>query len=276
VTSCCPDPSPGQHAEQLRCACSGRDPESQQRPVPVRAERGEQLIELAVRDLPRDPLSHPRPEQPGSLPAELIHRIVMRVRPSGPGQRERIHQRARPGLQVKVIKRPCHRLAVRDRRRRVLRARRRLPRHPVRHRDTRPDPGRVIITTPMPAAWLARHPHPADEIPRLHTRRLIPGHLSSPQKQVGTTARAPSSMTAASTPPARTPADQRETPPPARPAHPQDLPAGTARTDPRSPPPSPSTAPSSLSGPAARHHLSRPDAKPAASYPSRKPGNPPR
>ena len=128
---------PGQHAKQLGCACTGRDPERQQRPVPVRAQRREQLIELAIRDLPWDPLGHPRPEQPGPLPAEPVHRVVMSMRPAGPGQREGVHQRSRAGLQVKVIKRPGHRLAVRDRSRGVLRPGRRLPRHPVRHRNPR-------------------------------------------------------------------------------------------------------------------------------------------
>ena len=173
--------SAGQHAEQLRCACAGRDPEREQCPVPVRAQSGEQLIELAVRDLPGDPLSHPRPEQSGPLPVEPVHRIVVRVRPAGPGQREGVHQRSRPGLQVKVVERPGHRLAVRDRRGGELRPGRRLARHAVRHRNARTDPGRAI-TAPVPASRLASDLNPPDEIACLHPRGLIPSHLNGPEK----------------------------------------------------------------------------------------------
>jgi hypothetical protein len=46
---------------------------------------------------------------------------------------------------------------------------RRLPRHPVRHRDARTGPGRVITAAPVPAGRLAGDLHPPDEI-RASTR----------------------------------------------------------------------------------------------------------
>ena len=111
----------GRRPQQLRRAGTSRDPERDQRPVPVRAEPGEQLAELLVGDAARGPLRKPRPEQPGPAPRERLHRITVRPGTTAPAavQRERIHHRAGPRLEMEIVKVPQHRLAVRDRRRRV-------------------------------------------------------------------------------------------------------------------------------------------------------------
>ena len=55
------DRRPCARAQQLRGPCPGRDPERDQRPVPVRGQPGEQLVEPLVGDASRDPPGHPRP-----------------------------------------------------------------------------------------------------------------------------------------------------------------------------------------------------------------------
>ena len=106
--------------QELRRAGTGRRPERDQGPVPVRRQPAEQLVERRVRDLPRHPLRDPRAEQPRLLLPERIQRVVVRVRPPAPGQRERVHDRPRSRIQVVGVEAPADRLAVRRRRRRVL------------------------------------------------------------------------------------------------------------------------------------------------------------
>ena len=166
----------------------GRDPERDQRPVPVRAEPGEQLAELLIGDAARGPLRHPGPEQPGPAARKRLHRIAVRPGTTGPAavQRERVHHRAGPGLEVEIVKVPQHRLAVRHRRRRVTAARSRLP------GDQQPP---AEIAGPRPGS---PGPTPAP-----------------PPSRTGTTAAGPSHTSAASHPTARTPARPSGTRPPA-------------------------------------------------------------
>ena len=108
--------------QQLRGAGAGGDVERDQRPVPVRGQPGKDLVELLIRDRPRDPGRHPRPVEPGPLMAERLHRVVMGVRPPAPPrpvQRERVDHRPAARLQVELVKAAQHRLAVRPHRRRV-------------------------------------------------------------------------------------------------------------------------------------------------------------
>lgn len=88
------------HAQQLRGPRTGGDPERDQRPVPVRPQRREQLVEPAVGDRPRDPLRHRRPVTSRPLRPPLVHRVAVRVRPAAPAagvQRERV-QHLGPGI----------------------------------------------------------------------------------------------------------------------------------------------------------------------------------
>jgi hypothetical protein len=153
-------------AQELRCPRAGGDPERDQRPVPVRPEPGEQLVEHAVGDLPGNRLRDSRPEQAGLPPRERLQRVVMRVRPPRPGQRERVHDRPGPGLQAIRVEAPAYRFAVRHRRRRE--PYRRRPRPGYRPNHGRPPPG------------LFRELEPAAEVPGLHPRRLAPRHLDGP------------------------------------------------------------------------------------------------
>jgi hypothetical protein len=153
------------HAQELRRPCAGRDPERDQGPVPVGHEPGEQLVEHRVRDLLRNPLGDLRPVQAGLLLRERVQRVVVRMRPSRPGQRERVHDRPGPRVQVIRVKPAADRLAVRRRRRREPRRRRPFPRH-------RPGSGRP--------PGLAGQLEPAAEVPCFHPRRLAPGDLDSP------------------------------------------------------------------------------------------------
>jgi len=144
-------------------------PERHQRLVPVRPQASEQLIEFLIGDLPRDPPRHPRPVPPGTLSPERIHRVAMRIRPAPPatGQRERIHHRPGTGLQVKLIKTPQHRLAVRHRGCRIPRAAGRLTPPLTGHPRLSPPP----VRSPRLASQL----DPAAEVPRLCPGRLIVG-----------------------------------------------------------------------------------------------------
>ena len=117
-------PAPGCR-QQLRRPRPGRDIKRDQRPVPVRRQRREDLVELLVRDTARDPGGHHRPVQAGALPAERLHRVVVRMRPPAtarPVQRERVNQRARARLQVKAVKAAQHRFAMRPHRGRISQA----------------------------------------------------------------------------------------------------------------------------------------------------------
>ena len=156
--------------QQLRRAGSRRDVERDQRPVPVRGQPGEDLVELLVRDRPRDPGRHPRPVEPGPLMAERLHRVVMGMRPAAPPrpvQRERVDHRTAARLQVELVEAAQHRLAVRPHRRRV--------RFPARR-------GRRVRAAPVRAGRLARHQHPPAEIAGLDPRRPIPRHPGSPDE----------------------------------------------------------------------------------------------
>jgi len=164
----------------------------------MRGQSGEQLIELLIRDRPRDPHRHPRPVPARPLRPNRIHRVAVRVRPAGSpaaDQRERIHDRAAARVQMKGIETAQHRFTVRHRRRRVLRPRRRFARHRIR--DTGPpgtagrrrpssrrDRARPILTGPPPmrADSLVTALDPAAEIPRLDLSRSIPTDVDRPQE----------------------------------------------------------------------------------------------
>ncbi len=166
-------PAPGRR-QQLRRPRPGGHIERHQRPVPVRAQRREDRVELLIRDVPRDPGRHHRPVQTAALVAVGLHRVVMRVRPSSPSrpvQRERVDQRARARLHMKVIKTAQHRLAMRAHRRRIRLARGR-PEH-LRPRAPLP---------PMRADRLSGHHQPAAELPGLGPGRLVPGHPGRPHE----------------------------------------------------------------------------------------------
>ena len=160
--SCWPGSAPDQVA--LRSS-DARAPVETQNATRARsrfdAEPGEQLVERAVGDLPRHPLGHPWPEQPRLLLRERVQRVVMRVRPPRPGQRERVHDRPRPGLQMICVEAAADRLAVRRRRRRVL------PRRTSR--PAVPRQARTVSELKMPA-----------EVPGLGPGRLVPRDAHRP------------------------------------------------------------------------------------------------
>ena len=176
----------GRRAQQLRSPRPGRDPERDQRPVPVRTQQREQLVEPLIRDLPRHPPRSLRPVPPGALASKRLHRVVMRVRPSPPptpGQRERVDHRPGASLQVKIVKAAQHALAVHHRRRRIPAARRPLASNRVRRPRSRRPSGRSSAGIP-PARprRLISQPDPAAEIPRLGAGRLIPADPRRPQE----------------------------------------------------------------------------------------------
>src|SRR6266704_2514892 len=106
-----------------------------ERPVAMRGEPGEQLAEPLIGDAARDPPGQPGPEQAGPLVAVGGHRVMMRARAPAlapPIQRERIHQRARPGLEVEIVELPQHALAMRGGRGGITTAWPRLAGHRIR------------------------------------------------------------------------------------------------------------------------------------------------
>jgi len=174
--------APAGDAEQFRGPRARGDPERDQGPVPVRRQGREQLVEQPVRDAPRDTSRLPGPEQSCPFLPERLQRVLVRMRPAVlPGQRERVGQRPGPRLQVIAVKRTADRLAARDRRGRVSRARRSLPGHRV-HRPRR-WPGAGPCRTACPPVIplrLARQLQPPAEIPGLCPRRLIPFEPARP------------------------------------------------------------------------------------------------
>ena len=70
--------------QQLRGPRPGRHVERHQRPVPMRRQRREDLVELTVRDAARDPGGNPRPVPARPLMAVGLHRVAVRVRPPAP------------------------------------------------------------------------------------------------------------------------------------------------------------------------------------------------
>ena len=144
-------------AEQFRGTGAGRDVERQQRPVPVRAQRCEQLIEEPVGQVSRDPLGHPLPERCPRSRREGLHRIVVRLRPSsGSVVRvgDRIDQRPVAVADPVGVEHLDDREGVVDGRRRV------------------PD---------LPTCW-ADQPHPQHEVACLEPTRALPGHIDRGQE----------------------------------------------------------------------------------------------
>ena len=161
-------------SEQFRRARPAGHPQRHQRPVPVRAQPGEQLIELLIRDLPGNALDDPGPVTAAALSTPRLHRIVMSQRPAMPPvphQRERVHHRPAPGFQMELIKAAQHRFAMRDRGRGVLNPRCRLARDAV-------DAARAARRP----TGLAGHLQPADEVPGLRPGGLIPADPGRPQE----------------------------------------------------------------------------------------------
>jgi len=238
----------------MLCSSSRSTPERHQGPVPIGAESGEQLVERLVRDLPRHPLSDPRAEQTTELSPKGLHRVVMLVRPAPAAtrQRERVHHRPRPGLQVELIERPQHRLAVRAGGDGVRPTRRRLPGHRVRgprrptlfHPARRPD-------RMEPATWTHRQKSRA-------SARVGPDPSSrrSPTR-TGTSAATASRTSVASSQAAPMPAGRSGKRRPDRSPPRLDQVADAARTDPPSPSARPARLPPTRPSPVARLLRSR-------------------
>ena len=129
--------------QQLRRPRPGRHIERHQRPVPVRRQPREDLVELLIRHAARNPGRHPRPEQPAALVAIGLHGIVVSVSPAAtaePVQRKRVDDRTGARIPVQVIEGPQHRLRMRAHRRRIRPARGRArPPRPPRRRPLAPD-----------------------------------------------------------------------------------------------------------------------------------------
>ena len=144
------------------------------------AQRREQLGERRVGNLAWSLPGYPWPVPARPLVRDGVHRTAMRCGPAGPaGQRERVHD---PGarLQVDVVERAEHALAVRHRRGRIPPSWCLLPGHRVRaprRHDT--GPGR-LAGPPVRPGRLGRRHHPADEIACLPRGRLIPRDLHRP------------------------------------------------------------------------------------------------
>ena len=183
---------PGGSPQQLSGPRAGRHPQRDQRPVAMRGEPGEQLAEPLIGDAARDPLGQPGPEQAGPLVAVGGHRVVMRARapaPALPVQRERIHHRARPGLEVEIVELPQHALAMRRGRRGITTAWPRLASHRIRCPPLRRRRGNVSSRLPggpapfgpvARAAWLDCDLDPPAEVTSLAAGRLIPRHPDRP------------------------------------------------------------------------------------------------
>ena len=165
MISCRPGSTPARRGrQQLRCPRPGRDVERHQRPVPVRRQPGEDLVELA----------HPaRCAGSGTAPSAgkgpsarcdsgsiglwcACARPPRRDRSSGNG----LMSGPRARIQVEVVKAPQHRLRMRAHRRRIR------PRPPAARRPCPP--------RPRPAGPLAPDLKPPAEVTGLDAGRPIP------------------------------------------------------------------------------------------------------
>ena len=105
VISCWPGSASPRWRRAAGCAHPDRHPERHGRPVPMRAQRREQLAELVIRDMPRPAPDQLRPVQTGALGPEQLHQVPVRGRAptTAPRQRERVHHRPGSGLQAKLV-----------------------------------------------------------------------------------------------------------------------------------------------------------------------------
>jgi hypothetical protein len=139
-------------AQQFGCARPGRDPERDQRPVPVAGQAGEQLAERLVRNAPRGRLGFLRLVcGPAWWLPEELHWVVVGVQApvlSAFSLRKRVDQRAAVHFPVVLIKRPDCRASMAPGPGRVDPAGRRLPRERIdqtRSRGIGPaGPGRLL------------------------------------------------------------------------------------------------------------------------------------
>src|SRR6266542_1166363 len=119
-----------------------------------------------------------------------LHRVVVRMRPSGPAprQRERVDHRPAPGVAMKVVEPAQDTFAMRPCGRRVVTPGRGLSRHPVGYPGIRAAGSPRQASRPVgisPAARTGRLDSdldPAAEIAGLDPGRLIPRHPDRPQE----------------------------------------------------------------------------------------------
>jgi hypothetical protein len=175
------------YRQQLRRPRPGGYIKRHQRPVSVRGQPSEDLVEFRIRDTAGNPLGHPRSIQPSALVAMGLHRIVMRMRPTaapGPIQWKRIHHRPRTDVAVKVVEAPQHGLAMHPHRHRVRRSRRarrtaRTPRA-VSDRDPPAEIAGFRPGRPVPSnSERPQEPEPAQQV---HPVRAD-GRLAAPSSQ---------------------------------------------------------------------------------------------
>ncbi len=170
--------------QQLRRPCPSRDPERHQRPVPIRPQRAEQLVEPVIGDSARNPMRNLRPISPNPLARPPVHRIVMCMRSPRPPrriQREWIQDRTGSDIAVKVIEAPQHRLRVHNGRRSVSVSQSRLTSDRIRlSRNTiRPNSAAATID---PAPLFHGQLDPAAEITGLDSGRTVPADINRLQK----------------------------------------------------------------------------------------------
>jgi hypothetical protein len=164
------------HPEQLRRARPSGDPERHQRPVPVRRQRGEQLVEPVVGDRARNPPRHRRAIPADPLRPPRLHRVVVRVRPpraSAQIQRERVDDRPAAAITAEVVEPAQHRLAMRDARRCVPVTRSGFAGHRVRRAQHPAGPPRRPRPRRLQPLFDGQ-PDPTAEVAGLHPRRAIP------------------------------------------------------------------------------------------------------
>lgn len=142
-----------------------------QRSISMRAELGERLVKLLVRDTARHLPDAPGPIQLRALVADQIHWAVVRVDPSAlPDLRARIDHRPGARVPMKVIEAAEHGLAVTARPRRVLVARARFASHRVRSRRHRATAG------------LVGDLDPTGEVPDFNPCHLLPRDIDRPEE----------------------------------------------------------------------------------------------
>lgn len=172
----------------MALSSASRYPKREEGAVAVTAQRGEQLIEMVVRNALGNPMLRAGPVAAHSVGSSRVAWVAVNLGPAGSAraiQWKWINQRSLADLDVEIVEGAQHRFSVYSCRRGIPRGSAPLScdrvdlfgSPPNRRSDARSAAG-----APVRSNWLVGQQHPASEVPALRRCGLVLSDVDGPQK----------------------------------------------------------------------------------------------